>query len=192
MIKTLLLLLLLLSIKTELYGCGCDLIPFEEATEWADEIFLGRLIEVREINSLQGLDGYTNTNTWGALFEVEKKWKGSNSKYVEVLQYGGSCDFNFEFPAQPYIVYAKEGKIDIEGSTKPVAGLVTSLCRRNASAYTYYLMDEDGFDDRERLDVKYKAITKLHSFYLYWKWLAVGSICFLLGVLLGRITNPKS
>jgi len=57
------------------YACSCDTISFENATEWADEIFIGRLIRTREVRVYEDAGGEYQTRIWGALFEIEKKWK---------------------------------------------------------------------------------------------------------------------
>ncbi len=176
---------------TKSYGCGCDTISFKAATEWADEIFFGRIIRIREVQSYTEWDGKPDTRIWAALFEVEKKWKGSHSKYVEVFQPHTSCDFSFEFPSQPYIVYAKEGELIVWDSTQSFYALGTWLCARNADYATYNLYTENGFDDRFKLDGKYPVPIKLAGFNMDWKLIIIGLVIFLIGILLGRIIKKR-
>jgi len=168
------------------FGCGCDTLSFNEASEWADEIFLGRIIRLREVNNYQ-LDGSSNTRIWSALFEVEKKWKGGRNRYVEVFQSGTSCDFNFEFPSQPYIVYAKNAELIWWDPLQSFTELGTWMCSRTADVSTYEKWVEWGFDDRENLDHKYPEAIKLIGINFQWKWLLIGLSLFGGGVVSGYI-----
>lgn len=178
----------LVSTSLFVFPCSCDTIPFEEATERADEIFFGRLIRLREVQTYE-LDGEKKTQIWGALFEVEKKWKGSSDKYVEVFQANTSCDFYFDFPNRPYIIYAQNSELFFLDKTQSFIELETWLCARNAGYRTYYNYEGDGFDDRERLDEKYPTTVKLSKFYFKWKWIGIGGILLLIGMLIGRVTK---
>ena len=174
------------------FACGCDTISFAEATKWADEIFYGRLIQIREVETYQDADGRPHTSIWAALFEVEKKWKGSNDKYVEVFQQNTSCDFYFDFHSQPYIVYAKYHELIDWDSTKLYKGLGTWLCARNADASIYNSWTEYGFDDRDKLDLKYPDQIELSGLNIDWDFVLVGLLIFLLGLVIGRIIKkPK-
>lgn len=174
------------------FACSCDTISFKEATEWADEIFFGRLIEIREVEAFQDADDRSHTRIWVALFEVEKKWKGNNDKYVEVFQSNTSCDFAFDFPSQAYIVFAKYGEIIEWDSTKSYKGLGTWLCARNADASTYNLWTEYGFDDRDKLDQKYPDQIELTGFNIDWDYVLVGLIIFLIGLVAGRVIKKRN
>ena len=184
--KTTILFLFCLIAVTEAFSCGCDTLAFEEATQWADEIFIGRLIQIREVSTSQGEEGESRTEVWGALFEVEKKWKGSHKRYVEVFQANTSCDFYFTFPNHPYIVYAKETELLDWEESPLVSGLATYLCARNADAFTYNLHGDYAFDDRERLDRKFSKPIQLYGLNFNWKWVGVSLLLFVVGVLVGR------
>ena len=174
------------------YGCSCDTISFEKATEWADEIFIGRLIQIREVKKYQDSDGNDHTRIWGALFEVEKKWKGSNDKYVEVFQPSTSCDFNFDFSNQPYIVYAKEAELVEWDSTYSFVGLGTWLCARNADFSTYNAYTEYSFDDREKLNKKFSKSIKLFSFNIEWKQFTIIILSFVVGLFIGNKIKKRN
>lgn len=171
---------------TKSYSCSCDTISFNEATEWADEIFFGRLIEIKEIETYQELDGKNHTRIWSALFEVEKKWKGSNSKYVEVFQPNTSCDYFFHLSNQSYIVYAKKEELIRWDSTQSFIGLGTWLCARNADASVYHMYNKNGYDDRNNLDRKFKKPIVLSSFNFNWKKIGITLLILLLGIIIGR------
>ena len=169
------------------FGCSCDTVSFSEATEWADEIFFGRVIQVKEVETGKNFEGEPYTKVWSALFEVEKKWKGSSKKYVEVFQAGTSCEFAFSFHNQPYIVYAKNSELLFWDSEDTFQGLTTWLCNRSASArtYNYWGEEEDVFNDRPRLDEKYPNPVKLSSINIDWTWIGVLFMTLLIGVLMG-------
>lgn len=170
-----------------IYACSCDSLSFEEATEWADEIFIGRLIQIKEVNTYEQDDGQKATRVWSALFEVEKKWKGSNEKYVEVFQPNTSCDFFFELSNEPYIVYAKNDDLFNYEPQKSFKALTTYLCSRTANDYIYNNMGSFGFDDREKLDKKYPHPIVLSGSLVSWRFLLFGILVFLFGLILGVI-----
>ena len=87
---------LVLLTSLEAFSCSCDTISYQKAIDWADEIFVGRLIEIKEVQTELDVHGDPYTRIWYALFEVEKKWKGSKKKYVKVYQPSTSCDFEFQ------------------------------------------------------------------------------------------------
>lgn len=174
------------------FACSCDTISFVEATEWADEIFFGRVIQTREVETYQDEDGNRDTQIWGILFEVEKKWKGSSKKYVEVFQAGTSCDFNFEFPSQSYIVYAREAELIEWDSTQTFQALGTWLCARNADASTYNYWRDYGFDDRPKLDKKYPTPIEVSSFNIDWKWFGLAFATFVIGLIIGLMLKQNS
>lgn len=170
---------------SEGFACSCDTVSFARATEWADEIFFGRVIEIREVETYQHEDGIREIKIWGVLFEVEKKWKGSSKKYVEVFQSGNSCDFNFEFNGQSYLVYAMEDELSPWDSTQTFKGLTTWLCARNADYYTYNYYGEYGFDDRPRLDKKYPNLIEVSGYNIEWKWFGIVFVTFVIGLITG-------
>jgi len=190
--KTIIILAIYLLGLSNSFACSCDTISFKEATEWADEIFFGRLIQIREVETYQESDEKPHTRIWAALFEVEKKWKGSSDKYIEVFQPNTSCDFYFDFPSQPYIVYAKYYELIEWDPTESYRALGTWLCARNADASIYNLWTEYGFDDRQKLDEKYPDTIELSGFNIEWKWVIIGLPVFLLGFILGRIIKKRN
>lgn len=187
------LVILILSCSTlNSFGCSCELISFESATEWADEIFIGRIVETKEILRYTEANEAINTRVWVARFEVEKKWKGSSNKIVEVFQGSTSCDFNFEFPGPSYIVYSKEEDVLSWDSTQTFIGQNTWLCARNADEYTYKGARENSFDDRELLDQKYPNTIKISSKFKHWFELLLGMLILVFGILIGRFTKKLS
>ena len=169
-----------LLLLTSLYGycCSCDYQSFEDAIKHSDEIFLGRIIEMKEVKTVYDEeDGYPYTRMWSAKFEVEKKWKGSNDKYVTVYQPNTSCDFLFEFPSHPYLVYARNGELFLWDSTESFTGLDTWLCSRTAGAEIYYGWINDSLgDDRPLLDKAFPNHIDLRSNYYDWIIGIIGGI----------------
>jgi hypothetical protein len=111
-------------------ACSCDTISFKKAIKWADEIFIGRLIEIKEVKSESDSHGDKYTRVWYALFEVEKKWKGSNKKYVKVYHPSTSCDFDFNLLGRKYLVYAKNEELFWYEDKNHYEALTTWLCSR--------------------------------------------------------------
>ncbi len=117
MLKVRLIVLICALSSVKLFACGCSLFDFDEAVEGAEEIFIGKVYEVEYIYySLNDYDLDSTDNilkpTFGdeysvrkVTFEVERKWKGSNSKFVSVYDHLNSCSFNF-VDVDRYIVYA--------------------------------------------------------------------------------------
>ena len=131
-----LMIFLLFGLPNVVLACSCSWMPYQECIEWADEIFLGRVVAIKEVDK-QEVDGTLSTGIWSCTFEVTKKWKGSSSKYVTIYQPNNSCDAYFRLPDYEYIVYAKrqdifpwdEGRMRIE--------LTTDLCNTAAPRSTY-------------------------------------------------------
>jgi len=169
------------------FACSCNRLSFEKANEWADEIFIGRVIKIREVKKMIDINALPSTRIWSALFEVEKKWKGSSSKYVEVFQGNTSCDFHFKCPSKRYIVYAKKEDVFQWDSEQEFIKLTTWLCARNASEITFEYA-ENGFDDREKLNHKYPNPVRLSSLLSYWKEIFIGGLILLLGILIGKLS----
>lgn len=143
-------------------GCGCDTLSFKQAVQEADEIFIGRLIRLREVTNGQDQDA-KYTRVWSALFEVIQKWKGGTSKYVEVFEEGTSCDYYFNFPYKTYLVYATKSD-GFLWDPYPKKVLWTWLCTRNADEFSFNYPDSTRWDDRPRLDKQFPNPVKLSTF----------------------------
>lgn len=168
------------------FACSCNDIPFKEATEWADEVFLGRLIEIKEVESeISELNpGQKYTRLWYAKFEVIKKWKGSTKKIITVYQPSTSCDASFNFLNTTYLVYAKKERIFKyfnEENTKE--GLTTWLCSRSRKyLYVNELENSDYFKLNELFPNNIKLYRHIN---FHWKFLLLGFILFSGGIFLG-------
>jgi len=179
--KTIIICVFIFSSLINAYGCSCHNSPFEQASEWADEIFIGRVIEIREVNSQDYIMHGTYTRIWAALFEVEKKWKGSKAKYVEVFQPNSSCDFYFSLPSRPYLVYAKDIDLLAWDETQSFYGLSTWLCARNTETFNYSA-NAEYVDDRNNLDEKYPLPIKLIGFNFKSNWTKLIFVISLIGI----------
>jgi hypothetical protein len=169
-------------------GCSCDFIKFEEAVEWADEIFIGRLLEIKEvefeINEQQPKEKYTRV--WYALFEIEKKWKGSNKKFIKVFQPSTSCDADFGRLGRDYLVYAKKQKMfRYSTDNKTNVKLTTWLCSRSVSDLVYFNPSEKEDDDRPLLNKRFPKLIKLSSFNINYRKIIYGTLIFVFGLFIG-------
>ncbi|AUC16440.1 hypothetical protein BTO06_15345 [Tenacibaculum sp. SZ-18] len=182
------LLTILLFSTLRTFACSCEPIPFNQAVEWADEIFVGRLIEVKELfnESYPEAPNQKHTTHWSATFEIEKKWKGSRKKYITIYQDGNSCGFNFTNINQNYLVYA-ENKSILGVYTTPT----TWLCSRTINEYNS--SEKSNYKpDQEKLDAKFPETINLYNFNLFsWSYFYPLSI-FLIGLFIGRKTKKAT
>ena len=82
--------------NSKLDACSCDTISFKDAIEYADEIFVGRIIKVERYKNgkFMNTDNQEEINwDWRYYFEIERKWKGNSKSKLIVHQQGTSCDF---------------------------------------------------------------------------------------------------
>ena len=167
------------------FACNCEPISFEKAVNWADEIFVGRLVEIKELFN----DPYYETPNenhmthWSATFEVVKKWKGSKKKYITIYQDGNSCEFSFRDLNQKYLVYA-ENKSILGIYSTPTTWLCSRTVNQNNSSEksNFYL-------DQVKLDEFFPETIKLYSFNLFsWTYL-YPLFLFLIGLFVGRKTK---
>lgn len=181
-LKQVLIILLLTLLARHGLACSCDTVPFNQAVNWADEIFIGRAIAMNEVSNYE-TSGYIFTGTWSITFEVTKKWKGSSSRFVTVVQPNTSCDFFFNFPDYEYLVYAKK-----EDSLN---ALTTHLCARNADMSIYDKWTDKAWDDRPLLDKEFPSPIQLASVPTSWA-LYVFGVLLLLGGMLWLIRIRKT
>ncbi len=138
-------------LNCQLPACSCDPIPFVEAIEYADEIFVGTLIAAEKFNDGVFWDehGEERINwNWRFKFKVEKKWIGGPERVITIYHQGHSCDLFFDIYQDKYLVYAAYGKLyndSEELSKKEKNRLSTWLCSRTI----YRLPGEEGnwFDE---------------------------------------------
>ncbi len=154
-------------LSTKAYACSCGTLPFEEAVDWADEIFIGRVVKIELSQEL-----FTNEpwEYWTVHLEISKKWKGTKKSKIRAVQSFNSCEFPFEFYGE-YLVFASvDGSLGWNGTRN----YTTWLCSRTMD--TLYFADwakEDWvWDDRERLDNTFPDPVQISSFYNNWTiWL---------------------
>lgn len=176
------LLVVLLFSNYYLFACSCEQISFEKAVESADEIFVGRLIEIKELfnEPYYEVPNEKRTTHWSVKFEITKKWKGSSKKYITIYQDGNSCRFEFRSINQKYLVYAKNESI-LGIYTTPT----TWLCSRTIAQYNSN--EKSNYtSDQIKLDKKFPKTITLYSFNLFsWTFLYPLTI-FLVGLFIGR------
>jgi hypothetical protein len=169
-----LVILLLFALPNEVLSCSCGWMPYQECIEWADEIFMGRVIAINEVNS-QETDGHISTGIWSCTFEVTKKWKGSPSKQVTLYQPNTSCDAFFSLPDYNYLVYAKHQDLFPWDENRLRIELTTDLCKRTAPRSTYDNFMGDGQDDRPLLDKSFPNGVDISTYH--WKWPILVCVC---------------
>ncbi len=156
-------------------ACSCGTVPFDEAVESSDEIFIGRIIEMEYHRDL--LPSKTHESLpmfrkqyWVVTLEVSKKWKGSKKNKIRVRQTSNSCEFEFEF-GKEYIVFAEfDGSLGWNGTRN----YTTWLCSRTIDMWylTEYGKEDWTWDDRDRLDEQFPNPVQTASFFNNWPiWL---------------------
>ena len=177
-------------------ACLCNGKTFENEVKKADEIFIGRLIEIKEIDTktydyeFEETDQKVKTTRfWYAKFEVEKKWKGSNKKYIEIYQEAGNCSFKFNISVNSYLVYARTSKEPFELNGKKV--LYTSGCFRTKEFY-YNLKSKNGEKNQPNKDFyllnkKFpNTIELVDNTPFHWKLPLLGVLIFITGLFIGK------
>lgn len=139
------------------YSCSCDTIPFEEAVEWADEIFIGTIVKAEKVNI-----GFGMEYRWAYTFEVDKNWKGTPKSRITLYEEGHTCDFGFQLWPGQYLIYASHNS---EFKSASVSGgpsdgksrLHTWLCSRT----TYSFLGDEGWfeSDQRKLDKMFPNYT---------------------------------
>ncbi len=180
-------------------ACICDGKAFETEVKEADEIFIGRLIEVKEINyDIQNFDieekidaELKSTRLWYAKFEVEKKWKGSNRKFIEIYRLGTGCGINFMLGFKRALIFAKKGKIlGYEDQYDKDEVFHISSCFRSTE-FTYHIKSEDEEIKQENkdfhlLDKKFpNTIELVDNTIFHWKLPLIGVLIFVIGLFIG-------
>lgn len=140
-------LLVNLLLPLSLLPCSCDTVSLNKAIQFSDEIFTGNIIRI-EKDVERG---------WRFLFEINKKWKGSDSKYIFLEQEGTSCDFTFSI-REEYLVYATYSEPTngfwqyVRTKINPRPTVITWLCSRTTSRY-HHLNEYNWYaDDHVHLD----------------------------------------
>jgi hypothetical protein len=142
------------------FACSCGTVPFNEAVESADEIFIGRVLKLEQ---KQRLFSFEPRDYWVAHFEVSEKWKGTRKSKVKVAQTYNSCSFNFYFDTE-YLVYAmKTNFFNWNGTRK----YTTWLCSRTIETIYYYdwAKEDWTWDDREKLNNEFPSQVQVSSIY---------------------------
>lgn len=113
-------LLLIGALQNQAVACGCDTRTFEAAVAAADEIFLGKLVNV-EVIELIRTSNIIEKNNEGVFYEkeisdttyydkyfftVKKKWKGRPRQTEILVEPGTSCDLPIDRVGGWYLVYA--------------------------------------------------------------------------------------
>lgn len=101
-------------------ACSCAELPsIGEELERSQAVFSGKVVDVRENQSLKG------NRTKSVLFDVTNTWKGVKQSQIIITTGlgGGDCGFDFEV-GQDYLVYAHESTM------YGAESLVTIICDR--------------------------------------------------------------
>lgn len=138
-------------------ACICDQ-PSLENQNWdlLDEIFIGKVLSVqRKVIDLFPSSGgkYSVVGTI-TTFSAERKWKGSSSELVEIIQTGSSCSQTFYIEDFNYLITAQNRKF---------ANNVKSDTLNDV-----YLTSEDCYltiSERTEENLYTKAVTLLDSIY---------------------------
>lgn len=169
--KTIASILFVLGIFTsKVIACDCANIPFLEAIEVMDEIFIGTVVNiersseyVEEHNFTIGYTVYT--------FEVSKKWKGSSSNKVKIIEYDTSCSIGHEL-GEESLIY---GELNEKKSTDSSQYYWADMCSRTINIK--YLSDPEYkdwiWDDRDSLDIKFPHPVQTVSIIQNWVFIII-------------------
>ena len=121
-------------------NCNCSDRSFVQQSDWADEIFIGSLIQKESAHEeyAQVLD---TVNYF--VFEVSKKWKGGPEKYITIIETHSTCDMPFDLLGEEYIIYAYRDNYNT---------FTTSRCTRSINTNSF---TENNYDDRKLLDARF-------------------------------------
>ena len=183
--------LIIVALLSNVYalGCGCGLRTFTEAVADADEIFVGRVHKVEYIYFRTKAIEYDSVRktlfeTLGdeqsirrVTFEVEKKWKGSNSRFVSIYDKISSCSFNFQ-EFDRYIVYAYKSKLFYGDDDFPdIIGFNTDFCSRTLPDPNRYPFSEniviESFNDIPLLEQQFPNQIELIDFRIVYVFVVV-------------------
>lgn len=177
------------------YACTCNTISFEEAVDYAEEIFIGRIVKAELYENGEYYDEFEDSKeinwSWKFYFEVEIKWKGSNKDEVVLYHQGNSCDFHFDIYDKRYLVYAsssreKERWFSISGGPGDnKKKLSTWLCSRTMPDNWW---DKDNMfdEDFKKLNDRFPELVKLGSINIY-KYLIIVGLMLLISSLFYKI-----
>lgn len=169
-------------VNSKLNACSCDTISFREALEYADEIFVGKIIKAEKFKNGKFInaDNQEEINwNWRYYFEIDKKWKGNNQSKLIIYHQGTSCDVWFDIYEREYLVYAsrkseKENPLGITvGADNGQERLSTWLCSRTTGSQDW----EEGNwfkEDIEKLDREFPNEVQLSKFQINTNWLLIG------------------
>lgn len=160
-------------------ACSCAELPsVEEEFERSQAVFSGKVVDVREKQSLKGYI------TKSVLFEVTNIWKGVKQSQIIITtgQGGGDCGFDFK-EGQEYLVYANESTMYGEKS------LVSVICDRSnelSSSQEDLKILGEGQPPIEEVD-----LTSKHEGNQLYIWVAViVAIAVVLIFILKRLKKP--
>ena len=162
-------------------ACSCDTIPFNEAIENADEIFIGRIIKAERFEAevfIDDINDYEEEKIiwgWKYEFEIKQKWKGSKKSKLILYNYGSSCDAYFDIYEREYLVYASEC-INCDYSIDEEFGAM--LCSRTIENH-YWDKESWFYEDIERLNKEFPVKIKLNKYQINWIWIAIISFLVL-------------
>lgn len=188
-------------------ACSCDTVSFEKAVDYADEIFIGKIVkaELFENGSYHYGDEEKFNWDWRYYFKVNRKWKGSSDSELVVSQQGNSCDLYFNINKEEYLVYAtyesgEENPVGVSiGSNNGENNLSTWLCSRTIYDGSLPIHNDTVFEktwyesDVSELNEKFPEKIALSKNYLNGKTLQVVGFAaiILIAFLIGRKTKSK-
>jgi hypothetical protein len=114
-------------------ACSCDTTSLENALEFSDEIFTGKVVKVEEYKNGQFVKIDNEEKASYPLryyFEVERKWKGNQDSILIVGGDNWSCDFWFDI-GKRYLVYATRDTSEEEPIDTTAETIVIDIPRIN-------------------------------------------------------------
>jgi LPXTG-motif cell wall-anchored protein len=191
---------LIVILNFDVNACSCEPISFKDALEYADEIFVGKIVKAERFNNGTFINADKKEEIswdWRYYFQIRKKWKGNNESELIVHHEGTSCDLYFDIYQGEYLVYASRKSYSKQPlgityfSNNAKENLSTWLCSRTMHDRTW----EEGNwfeEDIEKLEKEFPEEIELKK-PLNMNWFLLSGILIItIGIYLLRRIKKKN
>ena len=167
-----------------LYSCTCNRPkPIEEYAKSVNEIFIGVAINQECSYTIDSITGEAYADNYITTFEVLKKFKGNNNKFLYLSQGNSTCDKYFQLGNGLQLIFAYYHDFSSEQHKSESKQLIySSVCLPNKKLFSKYdlelkekpknidafkIIDELEILFPEKIDLINNTKTKEHNFFLY-------------------------
>ncbi|MCW8896812.1 MAG: hypothetical protein OQJ96_11695 [Flavobacteriales bacterium] len=166
------------------YSCICNRPkPIEEYAKSVDEIFIGVATNQECTFTIDSITGEAYADNYITTFEVLKKFKGNNNKFLYLSQGNSTCDYYFQLGNGLQLIFAYNHEFSgKQHESKSKQLLISSVCLPNKKLFSRYdielkkkpkniqafkIIDELEILFPEKVDLINNTKTKEHNFFLY-------------------------